>query len=532
MDLLAHVCDRIASVSSRTRKLALLADYLRQLSEDDLRRAVRFLSGEPLGAGTKLSAAGATLREAAVSASGFDAGVIRLCSREVGDTAETLALLMHGRSANLGLTLSEAEQKLIELAAARKTAQKAALIENWLRSYRPATLKYLLKAVTGMLRIGLQSKLIEEAIARAEGRSPEEVRAASNRCGDLARVAIAARRGALHEIEARLFHPMDFMLAKPIDAAPPEILQQGQWLVEDKYDGIRCQLHAERGKVKLFTRGLEDVTESYPDLVAPLSSINDGVILDGELLAWRDSAPLPFNALQQRLARKKLTPAILEQSPVVFMAYDLLYADGRLWLDRPIEDRRARLEALAPKHPLRISPQRPLDSAGEVDSLFAEARARRNEGLVLKRLGSLYEAGKRGGAWLKVKKAYATLDVVITAAEQGRGRRATMLSDYTFAVRDGSRFLNVGKAYSGLTDDEIRELTRLLRSLGGERFGRVLLVRPQVVLEVAFDGIQKSPRHKSGFAMRFPRIVRWRRDKTADEIDTLDRVRELYVASL
>jgi DNA ligase-1 len=229
-----------------------------------------------------------------------------------------------------------------------------------------------------------------------------------------------------------------------------------------------------------------------------------------------------------------LTQAILEEVPVALVAYDLLYRQDGLLLQCPIEERRAALaEILAGRgFPLMISPQRRLEGAHEIESRFEQARARGNEGLVLKRAGSVYEAGKRGGNWLKVKRPFGTLDVVVTAAEQGRGRRATMLSDYTFAVRDGERFLNVGKAYSGLTDEEIRSLTRLLRSLSTERYGRVLLVKPEVVLEVAFDGVQASPRHKSGFALRFPRILRWRQDKPVSEIDTLERVAELYQASL
>lgn len=532
MDDFAHLCDRIASAAGRNRKLDLLAGYLAALADDDLARAVNFLSGDPLGGEGRLSVGAATLRDAAAAATQWDMELIRFCSRVVGDSGETIALLMAGTAAGEPLPLATAEAHLRALASERSKAAKGDLLIACLQRYKPLTLKYFLKVITGMLRIGLQSKLVEETIARSTGAPLDEVRAASNRCGDLAAVALSARQGRLAAIEARLFHPMEFMLAKPLESMPQGTLLSGDWWVEDKFDGIRCQLHAERGKVRLFTRGLEDVTAGYPDLVAPLSAINDGMVLDGELLAWKEGAPQPFNALQQRLARKKVSAAMLEQWPVAFMAYDLLYADGRLWLDRPIEERRARLEQLPLRPPVHLSEQRPLADASELDALFEAARNRRNEGLVLKRTGSPYEAGRRGGAWIKVKKAYATLDVVITAAEQGRGRRATMLSDYTFAVRDGERYLNVGKAYSGLTDDEIRELTKLLRSLGGERFGRVLLVKPEIVLEVAFDGIQKSPRHKSGFAMRFPRIVRWRRDKTVEEIDTIDRVRELYVASL
>ncbi len=258
------------------------------------------------------------------------------------------------------------------------------------------------------------------------------------------------------------------------------------------------------------------------------------MVLDGEILAWQDGRALSFNVLQQRIARKKLTADMIAEVPVAFIAYDLLYADGQMTIEHAIEQRRARLLELIEHagHPLYVAPQWRAESLDKIDESFRLAREHGNEGLVLKRAGSLYEPGKRSGAWLKVKRVYATLDVVITAAEQGSGRRAIFLSDYTFGVRDGERFVNVGKAYSGLTDVEVRELTRILRGATTDRFGRVALVRPEVVLEVAFDGIQKSSRHKGGFALRFPRIVRWRKDKQPGEADTLDRVRELYEASM
>jgi DNA ligase-1 len=326
---------------------------------------------------------------------------------------------------------------------------------------------------------------------------------------------------------------MEFMLAKPLEdssALPdPEC-----YVVEDKFDGIRSQAHVADGRVVIYSRGMEDVTGAFPELEQALMRVDGACVLDGEILAWRDDRAVPFTVLQQRLARKRGIRNAAEQIPVVFMAYDILYRNGAVLAGSPLEERRSELtEALgAQPPPILVSQEHAVGSAAELDRLFDQARSRGNEGLLLKRRGSLYESGKRSGAWLKLKRPYATLDVVVTAAEQGQGRRATMLSDYTFAVRSGDQFVNVGKAYSGLTDVEVRELTRLLRSIGTDRFGRVVLVRPEVVLEVAFDGIQKSPRHKSGFALRFPRIVRWRRDKVAAEADDLDRVRGLYESSL
>ena len=530
MDALASTAEAVASSAGRLRKLAVLAGYFRTLDDEDLARAVRFLSGRPFAASDprKLSAGYSTLRAAVTAVCGWDDETLSLCYREVGDAGEAIGLLVTGHAENRPLSLAEAEQFYCGLHAARRADDKIRILTEVFRSRRPPAIKYFVKVITGDLRIGLQEKLVEEALAAATGAPLAAIREANNRSGDLGLVAAAARRGTLDAIEAVLFHPMDFMLAKPLDSLE-DLTDPENWIVEDKYDGIRAQVHASGGKVRIFTRGLEEATQSFPEVVTGLAWLGGSVVLDGEILAWRDGRALPFNILQQRIARKKVSAALLNQVPVAFLAYDILYRDGRLLVDVPVEERRRLLESLGVSP---VAPQFSVASREEVDRFFEQARARGNEGLVLKRRGSVSESGRRSGAWQKVKRPYATLDVVVTGAEQGHGRRASVLSDYTFAVRDGERFLNVGKAYTGLTDAEILELTRLLRASTTERYGNVFLVRPEIVLEVAFDGIQKSPRHKSGYALRFPRIVRWRHDKKPEECDTLDRVRELYEASL
>jgi DNA ligase 1 len=545
MDRLSEICERVAAHSSRLRKIAILSDYFRGLTDADLELAVRFLCCGPIAGVTAestlfdeketrtLSVGWATLRDATVAATGWDAGIYHLCHQESGDTGETIGLLAADRTANEPMPLETAQKLYLELYRTRVTAEKVRLMKTWFNTYRPLTIKYFVKVITGGLRIGLQNKMVEEAVAAATGAALSEVRAANHRLGNLAAVAIAARRGELHTIEARLFHPMEFMLAKPLESAS-EIADPENWIIEDKYDGIRSQAHFENGRVVIYSRGMDEVTRAYPELEAAMKRISGSGVLDGEVLAWRDGRALSFTVLQQRLARKRVTSEMLESIPAVFMAYDVLARNGRMLVDEPIESRRAALvDALSGyPSPLLISPQFTAETDADIDHLFEDARLRGNEGLVLKRHGSVYEPGRRSGAWHKLKRPYATLDVVITAAEQGNGRRATVLSDYTFAVRTGDRFVNVGKAYSGLTDEEIRELTRILRVATLEKFGRVLVVRPEVVLEVAFDGIQKSARHKSGFALRFPRIVRWRHDKRPEECDDLERVRALYESSL
>ena len=533
MDELAETCERIARWNSRLRKVRILADYLRQLPDSEIARAVRFLCCGPVESGDrKLSIGGSTLREALRLASGWDAQTLATCYAQVGDTGETVALLMAGVSADGPLTLAEAELLYARLYSQRRTVDKVELLRQIYLAHKPSTLKLFVKVITGNLRIGLQAKMVEEAIAEATGTSLDDVRSANNRLGDLARVALAARRGTLHEIEARLFHPMDFMLAKPLDALE-DLTDPAAWWVEDKYDGFRSQIHAGGGKAAIFTRGMENVTEAFPEIADACRRAARGVVLDGEILAWRDGRALPFAVLQQRITRRKMTNAMAENVPVTFVAYDVVYHDGRMLVDEPVEARRHVLEFVVAELPsVLLAPQWAATGRDSIDVAFHEARERGNEGLVLKRKGSAYEPGRRSGSWLKVKRPHGTLDVVVTAAETGSGRRAIYLSDYTFAVRDGDRFLNIGKAYSGLTDEEVRELTRILRGVAVDRFGKVTLVRPEVVLEVAFDGVQKSPRHKSGYALRFPRILRWRRDKKPEEADTLDRVKELYATSL
>lgn len=545
MDRLAEVCERVASYPGRLKKVALVAEYLKPLPDQDLMRAVHLLCCGPIVSAPvndtifgkddarTLSIGYATLRDAYTAVTGWDAWVVGRCHEEVGDTGETIGLLLHGRTRNEPLSLAQAEEIYTRLYRCRKTAEKIEIMKETLRSYRPLTIKYFIKVITGNLRIGLQSKMVEEAVAAATGTAHDAVRLANNRLGDLAKVALAARHDHLHTIEARLFHPMDFMLAKPLEALS-DLPDPENYIVEHKYDGIRSQVHIESGQVMIYTRGMDEVTRAFPELERAFQSVSGSAVLDGEILAWRDGRALAFTVLQQRLARKKVSAAMSAEIPVAFMAYDLLYRDGQLLLDTPIEQRRMLLEqTLQPDaEPLLTSPQYDAAAIEDVDRLFAEARSSANEGLVLKRRGSLYEPGRRSGTWYKVKRPYATLDVVITAAEQGHGKRATVLSDYTFAVKSGELFLNVGKAYSGLTDVEIRELTRLLRAAALERYGRVLLVRPEIVLEVAFDGVQKSPRHKSGYALRFPRIVRWRKDKKPEDCDDVERVKALYDASL
>jgi DNA ligase-1 len=348
--------------------------------------------------------------------------------------------------------------------------------------------------------------------------------------GDIGETLQCAFRNELETVRFRLFHAIDFMLAAPVETAA-EIFGGAVrcMVVEEKYDGIRAQAHKSGDRIKIFSRTMDEILE-FPELREPLASLPGEYIVDGEILAWQGEQPLPFTQLQKRLGRKKPSASLIEEIPVRFVLFDLLYGDGELLLDTMLSERRERLKQLVANEPkqLLVAPERLCESREALEEAFRAALAAGHEGIVAKAPDSLYTPGRRGRFWFKWKEALATLDVVVTAVEYGHGKRHGVLSDYTFAVRQGDRLLNIGKAYSGLTDVEIREFTDYFLQHTTEDNGYQRIVEPAVVLEVAFNNIQRSNRHESGFALRFPRILRLRPDKRPEQIDTLERVSELY----
>jgi len=350
--------------------------------------------------------------------------------------------------------------------------------------------------------------------------------------GDIGETAVRCKRGELGTTSVTLFQPVRFMLASPVETAAEAFERMGAHKVwtEEKYDGVRCQLHHADGRVELFSRDLKETTGAFPELAESAPQLGHSVLFDGEVLAHRDGKVLRFFELQHRLGRKKVTDELRRDVPVVLVIFDLLHLDGRSLLDEPLETRRRLLEGLGVEPPFLLARLEEATSPNDLDRIFADTRERGHEGLMLKDPMSPYTPGRRGLAWLKLKRPLATLDVVVTAVEWGHGKRKGVLSDYTFAVKDtkSGRLLNVGKAYTGLTDAEIAEMTTQFLSITLEDRGWARLVKPEVVLEVAFDSIQESKRHASGYALRFPRIVRIRDDKPVEEIDTLERVEELF----
>jgi len=351
--------------------------------------------------------------------------------------------------------------------------------------------------------------------------------------GDIGETALRARHGTLTEPTLAHFSPIGMMLATPV----LELAEVGKrfpppYVVEDKYDGIRAQVHKAGDRVELYSRTFDRITHRYPELREPLLAIPGTYVLDGEILAFYEGKAVPFTDFQTRLGRKTVADELRTKLPASLVAFDVLERDGKALLDAPLAERQQVLRSLPLSAPVLFARQQHLDASGEalteaLDREFAASRERGNEGLMVKDPRSPYRPGRRGMEWLKVKRPLRTLDVVVTAVEWGHGKRRGVLSDYTFAVRDGDRLLNVGKAYSGLTDKEIAEMTTYFLAHTVRDYGRVRSVAPDTVIEVAFDQIQPSDRHESGYALRFPRIVRLRPDKPVAEIDTLETVRKI-----
>ena len=526
----AETAQAIAETSSKLKKISFLAAYLRTLDEDDLRAAAVFFTGRPfpLTDARTLNVGGAALVTAVQQISGASDEAIHQGYLERGDLGEVAEKLLPEKSGDR-LSPAAIQSRLSELVKLSGAANKLPMVLDLFQALSPTEARYVIKIITGDLRIGLKENTVEEAIAKAFERPSAAVRRANMILGDVGETAILAKRDELEQISLQMFRPLKFMLATPADTED-EIFAtfSGPFYVEDKYDGIRGQLHLDNSRASLFSRTLDEVSHQFPEIVEAARTLDLSLIVDGEVVAFKDGQVLPFALLQKRLGRKKPPADLLVEVPVSLMIFDLLQFEGRALLDEPLQNRKEVLETIPWPDALRIAPFMLLEQRVQLDPLFEQAALRRNEGLMLKDARSLYLPGKRGMSWLKWKKALATLDVVVTGVEFGHGRRRDVLSDYTFAVRQDGELLNIGKAYSGLTDLEIAEMTEFFKHHSLQDYGRFRLVEPIVVIEVAFNGIQKSSRHASGYALRFPRIVRIRQDKTISDIDTLETVEKIY----
>lgn len=540
----ARIAEAVAATPKKLEKAAVLGEYFQQLDDDDLARAARYFAGQQFAQSDArtTNVGGRILSDALGAATGFKPEELGARYARWGDGGDVaFELISERRPGNQpGLTLAETESLLAQLSASRGKNARTQLLADVMARATALEAKYLVKLLSGDLRIGLREGLVEDAIARAFKRPLADVSLANMLAGDIGEVAVRARAGALHDVKMRLFHPLKFMLATPASDLDDIVrTMPREFFVEDKFDGIRAQAHVQNGRVAIYSRTLDEISGRFPELHEPLRALSIDAIIDGEIITARGETILPFSDLQKRLGRKTVSEDLLSSTPVVFVGWDLLYGAGRVLINDPLRARREKLERILKADAterLRLSQTKQFSDVAALDAEFDAARARGNEGLMIKDPASFYKPGRRGREWLKLKKALGTLDVVITAVELGHGKRRNVLSDYTFAVRrsesDGE-LLNIGKAYSGLTDIEIAEMTEWFRNHTIKEFahGRVRIVEPAMVIEVTFDRVQPSNRHKSGFALRFPRIVRLRPDKLVAEIDTLATVQKLAAVS-
>ncbi len=529
----ARVGAAVGATSATSEKARVLAAYFRSLDDEDLRRASVFMSGRAFGPSKRrtLGLGWAVASNVVESISGRDPDELQAIFRKHSDVGDWAGEALQGRTQPEDVLLAELEETLEAIRVARGKA-KAAPLEQLLRRLHPEAARFVVKVISGEMRIGLSEGLVEAAIAEAFGLPVTQVKRLHLITGDIGETAVRCKRGQLETTGVTIFQPVRFMLASPVETAAEAFERMGADKVwtEEKYDGVRCQLHHSGGRVELFSRDLKETTAAFPELAESAPGLGHDVLFDGEVLAHRDGRVLRFFELQHRLGRKQVTEQLRREVPVVLVIFDLLHLDGRSLLDEPLESRRRLLEGLGVEYPFLLARLEEATSPDDLDRIFAETRERGHEGLMAKDPMSPYTPGRRGLAWLKLKRPLATLDVVVTAVEWGHGKRKGVLSDYTFAVKDirTGKLLNVGKAYTGLTDAEIATMTERFKAITLEDRGWARLVKPEVVLEVAFDSIQHSNRHASGYALRFPRIVRIRDDKPVDEIDTLGRVDELY----
>ena len=537
--LFVGVCEKVRQTPGKNAKVAIMAEYLPLLDDPSLAAAVLFLSGAtfPKGSGLALNVGFNTIMKSLSEIARLEQREVQQVYLKHGDMGALAEYAVAKKQVSplvqrqlILPDLHDQLRKIADASGSGAAGAKRKILTGLLINCSPLEAKYLIKIVAGELRVGAVEGLAELAIAEAFGRELEKVRQAMLLSGDIAQVALLAKKDALSTAIMRPLAPLSFMLADVMFTAEEiaDYYKKKPLICEFKYDGIRVQLHKFESQVKMFSRKLEDITEAFPEIASAAALLPHDVILDGEVLAYRSGRPLHFQELQKRLRRKVVTDQLRKEVPLIYTPYDIMYLDGQPVIDRPLSERKELIKQVKLVEPIVDLGYRIASSAEEIALAFDESRNAGHEGLVVKEPESQYHPGKRGRHWVKLKRELDTIDAVIIIAEYGHGKRAGTLSDYTFAVRDGSALKAIGKAYSGLTDSEIAEITAKLRSITTKDEGYRLIVKPEIVLEVAFDSIQKSDRHSSGFALRFPRIKYIRADKAASDVDTLDKVRRIY----
>jgi DNA ligase-1 len=516
--------DRTTKTGAKT---AALADYFRDADPPDRLWTIALLSGRR----PKRTVTATRLAEWAAARAGLPDWLFRASYDVVGDLAETMHLVLPPPEERSDRSLSDWIGAIRALAKADDAAKRAFCEDAWNRLGGAERFVFN-KLITGGFRVGVSQKLMTRALAQATGTPEPELAHRLMGAWTPETTSYAALIEA-PDPEADLSRPYPFCLAYGVDGDPAALGPPGDWLAEWKWDGIRGQLILRGGQHHLWSRGEELMTHRFPELARAADFLPDGTVIDGEVLAWDAEAgrPMSFAALQKRIGRKTVPKSLLAEAPAILQAYDLLEQDGADIRATPFEARRARLavllEGLPPDAPLRLSPLVAFEAWDALARTRATARDEQAEGLMLKRRASPYHVGRKKGDWFKWKLDPLTIDAVMVYAQAGHGRRANLYTDFTFAVAKGNELVPFTKAYSGLTDAEFRKITHWVRRNTLARFGPVRQVPPEQVFEIGFEGIQASPRHKSGVALRFPRMLRWRHDKTPDQIDSHDHLLEM-----
>lgn len=504
-------------------KEAILADYFAAAPAADAAWALYVLSGGKIARAipTRL------LRELGARAAGIPDWLFESCYDAVGDLAETVAHLLPPPTMHSDVPLAEwIEQRLLPLRE-RTSGEQSAAIAGWWNELGVDERLVWNKLLTGGFRVGVSRGLVTRAFARAHGLDVALV--AQRLMGDWRPSASTYAMLVSGEDGAPHLRPYPFLLANALETDPASLGDPRAWHAEWKWDGIRAQLVCRHGQAQLWSRGDELITERFPEIVTAARALPPGYVLDGEVLAWRDGAPLPFAVLQTRIGRRNPGARTLAQAPAAFLAYDLLEANDVDIRPQPLSQRREALERLLAHAggALALSPLLSFDDWAHLTTLRAQARGQSVEGVMLKRSASAYGVGRPRGDWWKWKVSPLSIDAVLVYAQRGHGRRASLYSDYTFAVWDGAELVPFAKAYSGLTDAEIRTVDRFVRANTQEKFGPVRSVKPALVCEIAFERVQASKRHRCGVAVRFPRILRLREDKRIEDADRLDTLKAL-----
>jgi len=546
----AKVGEAIAATPAKLEKIRLLSDYLRELTSEQLPVITTYFTGRAFAQSDPrtLQVGWSVIVRTLQGATKIDDAAFHSIAARHGDTGKTAFEVLDARTTPRPFTIVESRELFESLHRARGPLAKAQLLQDRFSISSAREGQYIVKILTGDLRIGLREGLVEEAIAKAFDVPLDQVKQANMLLGDIGETAALALRNEVHQAQLSLFRPIKCMLATPLPSAESvwqrfvdvgdvdggsALATQPAIFLEDKFDGIRAQLHRSADRVEIYSRDLRRITGQFPELVDQATNFQEKLIVDGEIIAFEEGRRLTFFDLQKRLGRKSdgedLFARAAADVPVAFVAFDLLWLNGESLLRTSLRERRARLSEVRLPPQFQIAKVVSARSAAEIEQAFRQARRHLNEGLMIKDPESLYLPGTRGMFWFKLKKELATLDVVVVAAELGHGKRNNVLSDYTFAVRDETTggLLRIGKAYSGLTDAEIAELTEHFKQNTLADHGRYREVKPDIVLEVAFNSIQPSARHASGLALRFPRIKAIRRDKNVDSIDTLQYAHEL-----